>query len=98
MDMGPKFFLSLTCLPAPLQNPVNPSDHIVKVSTFAVQCTKPQNFRVIASGKRNLSVSWEPPPYMGSQTPMLCYRIWYASTQGKNNEVSKTNFIKLLKC
>jgi len=51
-----------------------------------IQCTKPRNFRVTASGKRNLSVSWEPPPYMGSQTPILCYRIWYASTQGKNNE------------
>jgi len=53
------------------------------------QCTKPLNFRVIASGKRNLSVSWEPAPYMGL---FLCYRIWYASGQGQKNEVSKTSY------
>lgn len=56
---------------------------------IAVKCTKPQNFRIQASGKRNFTVSWEPAREMGLQTPLLCYRIWYASEQNKANEVSK---------
>ena len=59
------------------------------VLTFsAVRCTKPQHFKVIGSGRRNLTVSWEPAPYMGGQSPLLCYKILYASAQGKANEVN----------
>ncbi|KAL9985044.1 hypothetical protein ACROYT_G007401 [Oculina patagonica] len=50
------------------------------------QCTRPQNLTVIATGKRTLSVSWEPAPFMGGQTLLLCYKIWYATAQDKTNE------------
>lgn len=55
---------------------------------IAVKCTKPHNLRVQASGKRKLSVSWEPARDMEPQTPLLWYKIWYASEQSKANEVS----------
>lgn len=51
-----------------------------------VHCTKPQNFKVMESGKRNLTLTWEPAPHMGKQTSSLCYRIWYGSAQAKSNE------------
>ena len=54
---------------------------------FAVHCTLPQNFKVMKSGKRNLTLTWEPAPHMGKQTSTLCYRILYASAQAKLNEV-----------
>ena len=54
---------------------------------FSVHCTKPQNFKVMESGKRNLTLTWEPAPHMGEQTSSLCYRIWYGSAQAKSNEV-----------
>lgn len=51
-----------------------------------VHCTMPQNFKVMESGKRNLTLTWEPAPHMGKRTSLLCYRIWYGSAQAKSNE------------
>lgn len=51
-----------------------------------VHCTMPQNFKVMESGKRNLTLTWEPAPHMGKWTSLLCYRIWYGSAQAKSNE------------
>jgi len=48
----------------------------------------PQNLTVTATGKRSLSVSWEPPLFMGTLVSLLCYKILYAPAHGKNNEVS----------
>jgi len=46
----------------------------------------PQNLTVTATGKRSLSVSWEPPLFMGKLASLLCYKILYAPAHGKNNE------------
>ena len=56
---------------------------------FSVRCTMPQNFKLMESGKRNLTLTWEPAPHMGKWTSLLCYRIWYSSVQAKSNEVKK---------
>lgn len=55
---------------------------------LAVRCMIPQNLTVTATGKRSLSVSWEPPLFMGKLASLLCYKILYAPAHGKNNEVS----------
>ncbi|XP_074609534.1 uncharacterized protein LOC141863726 isoform X2 [Acropora palmata] len=52
------------------------------------ECAKPQNVKVIAKGKRKLSISWNPSWEMGRYAPFLCYRIWYSSSQAKRNECS----------
>ncbi|XP_044172768.1 receptor-type tyrosine-protein phosphatase F-like isoform X2 [Acropora millepora] len=52
----------------------------------ANECAKPQNVKVIAKGKRKLSISWNPSWEMGRFAQFLCYRIWYASSQAKKNE------------
>ena len=56
---------------------------------FSVRCTMPQNFKLMESGKRNLTLTWEPAPHMRERTSFLCYRIWYGSVQAKSNEVKK---------
>ncbi|KAK2563889.1 hypothetical protein P5673_012897 [Acropora cervicornis] len=65
-----------------------PLDEMLTSDLQATECAKPQNVKVIAKGKRKLSISWNPSWEMGRYAPFLCYRIWYSSSQAKRNECS----------
>ncbi|XP_022782948.1 protogenin B-like isoform X3 [Stylophora pistillata] len=49
-----------------------------------VHCTRPQNLKAKAIGKRTISLSWRPAPFMGKY--ILCYKLWYAAAHENFNE------------